>query len=97
MSDWSKAISARAAGGEGPATATISGNRGLQIEERLIFEEDMPGRCGVDLPEPPAFRDRLGGLARTGSASRRSCGTTRGLAKRTTRLTPGSIPWVRAR
>jgi glycine dehydrogenase subunit 2 len=67
MSDWSTALSTRAAEGEAPPPATISGNRGLQIEERLIFEEDMPGRCGVDLPEPPPFRDRLGGLARTGT------------------------------
>ena len=28
---------------------------GLQIEEPLIFEQDAPGRCGVDLPEPPPF------------------------------------------
>ncbi|HVH74342.1 MAG TPA: aminomethyl-transferring glycine dehydrogenase subunit GcvPB [Stellaceae bacterium] len=66
MSDWSQALSSHAGGGAALAAATTSGNRGLQIEESLIFEEDMPGRCGVDLPEPPPFRDRLGGLARTG-------------------------------
>src|SRR5918911_1735945 len=45
---------------------TISGNRGLQIEEPLIFEQDSPGHCGVDLPEPPAVKSRLGGLERKG-------------------------------
>ncbi len=27
-----------------PITGTFSGNRGLQIEEPLIFEQGMPGR-----------------------------------------------------
>jgi glycine dehydrogenase subunit 2 len=45
-------------------TTTFTGNRGLQIEEKLIFEQDSPGHCGVDLPEPPAHRSRLGGLER---------------------------------
>ncbi|HVB18489.1 MAG TPA: aminomethyl-transferring glycine dehydrogenase subunit GcvPB [Stellaceae bacterium] len=45
---------------------TISGNRGLQLEEKLIFEQDSPGHCGVDLPEPPAVRSRLNGLERKG-------------------------------
>ena len=45
--------------------ATFSGHLGLQMEEPLIFEQDAPGRCGVDLPEPPAVSDRLGGLRRT--------------------------------
>ena len=44
--------------------ATISGNRGLMIEEPLIFEIGSDGRCGVDLPEPPAHKDRLGGMRR---------------------------------
>jgi glycine dehydrogenase subunit 2 len=43
---------------------TITGNRGLQIEEPLLFEMDAPGQCGVDLPDPGAFEDRLGGLER---------------------------------
>jgi glycine dehydrogenase subunit 2 len=47
-----------------PPAATFTGNRALQIEEPLLFEQDAPGRCGVDIPEPPAFQDRLGGLAR---------------------------------
>jgi glycine dehydrogenase subunit 2 len=48
--------------GAHPGTAT--GNRALMIEEQLLFEQGEPLRCGVDLPEPPKFTDRLGGLAR---------------------------------
>jgi glycine dehydrogenase subunit 2 len=65
MSDWSKAL----AGGPAAATATaptLSGNRGLLIEEPLLFEQDAPGRSGVDLPPPPASADRLGALRRQG-------------------------------
>ena len=51
---------------EGPAPATFTGNRALQIEEPLIFEMGQPGRCGVDLPEPPKVKDRLNGLKRAG-------------------------------
>ncbi|CAA7614774.1 putative glycine dehydrogenase (decarboxylating) subunit 2 [Magnetospirillum sp. LM-5] len=44
---------------------TISGHRGLLLEEPLIFEQSSPGRDGIDLPEaPPIDLDRLGGLAR---------------------------------
>jgi glycine dehydrogenase subunit 2 len=43
---------------------TALGNRGLLQHEPLIFEQDAPGRCGVDLPEPPKVAERLGGLAR---------------------------------
>ena len=49
-----------------PVTGTFSGNRGLQIEEPLIFEQDQPGRTGVDLPSPPDVESRLGGLERQG-------------------------------
>ncbi|HXV25287.1 MAG TPA: aminomethyl-transferring glycine dehydrogenase subunit GcvPB [Alphaproteobacteria bacterium] len=45
---------------------TFTGNRGLQIEERLIFEQSEIGRTGVDLPEPPRVKDRLGGTRRRG-------------------------------
>ncbi|CAA7621002.1 aminomethyl-transferring glycine dehydrogenase subunit GcvPB [Magnetospirillum sp. SS-4] len=46
---------------------TLSGNRGLQIEEKLIFEMDNPGSVAVDLPEPgPIDLDRMGGVARRG-------------------------------
>jgi glycine dehydrogenase subunit 2 len=65
MSDWSKAL----AGGPTPGTSsqpTLSGNRGLLIEEPLLFEQDAPGRSGVDLPQPPAMADRLGALRRRG-------------------------------
>jgi glycine dehydrogenase subunit 2 len=64
-SDWSQALSRFAA--EGQSAGTYGGNRGLQIEEPLIFERDAEGRCGVDLPEPPpAVKSRLGGLERKG-------------------------------
>jgi glycine dehydrogenase subunit 2 len=66
MNDWSRALSHPASGAASQPAATFSGNRGLQIEEKLIFEQDEPGRCGVDLPEPPAVRARLGGLEREG-------------------------------
>ena len=46
---------------------TFSGNRGLQLEEPLIFEQGCPGRIGVDIAEPgPVDEDRLGGLTRKG-------------------------------
>jgi len=47
-----------------PIAGTFSGNRGLQIEEPLIFEQGEAGRSGVDLPQPPKIKDRLGGLGR---------------------------------
>jgi glycine cleavage system P protein (glycine dehydrogenase) subunit 2 len=50
--------------GDSATVQTISGNRGLQIEEGLLFEQDSPGHCAVDLPEPPTIRSRLGGLDR---------------------------------
>jgi glycine dehydrogenase subunit 2 len=43
---------------------TTSGSRGLLQAEPLIFEIAGPARTGVDLPEPKAARDRLGGLKR---------------------------------
>jgi glycine dehydrogenase subunit 2 len=45
--------------------ATTTGNRGLQIEEKLIFEIGCNDTCGVDLEEPEAVESRLGGLERT--------------------------------
>ncbi|HYB09417.1 MAG TPA: aminomethyl-transferring glycine dehydrogenase subunit GcvPB [Alphaproteobacteria bacterium] len=50
----------------GPDAATISGNRGLQLEEPLIFEQSKEGRTGVDLPTPAKVTERLGGLKRQG-------------------------------
>ncbi len=43
-------------------TGTVTGNRGLQIEEPLIFEQDSAGRTGVDLPEVPKAATRLGAV-----------------------------------
>ena len=45
MSDWSKALS-RFQGGGAADGETASGNRGLQIEEPLIFEQGADGRTG---------------------------------------------------
>ena len=45
-------------------TRTILGNRGLQIEELLIFEQDSPGMSACDLPEPEQGIDHLGGVTR---------------------------------
>ena len=59
-------LSRNAAGGPAAAPATISGHRGLDHEEALLFELGAAGRSGVDLPEPPSAPDRLGGLARAG-------------------------------
>jgi glycine cleavage system P protein (glycine dehydrogenase) subunit 2 len=67
VNEWSRALSIPAAEAGSPTSiTTVSGNRGLQTEEKLLFEQDAPGRCGVDLPEPPPFRSRLGGLERQG-------------------------------
>jgi glycine dehydrogenase subunit 2 len=64
MSEWSQALSA----GRGKPMGTgETANRGLQIEEPLLFEQDAAGRSGVDLPPPPAIPDRLGGLRRQGA------------------------------
>ena len=47
-------------------TETISGHRGLVMEEPVLFEQDQPGRTGVDLVEPEGLDCRLGGLERKG-------------------------------
>jgi glycine dehydrogenase subunit 2 len=64
MNDWSRALSANQAEETAAPMPAATGNRGLQIEEKLIFEQDSPGHCGVDLTEPAPFRSRLGGLDR---------------------------------
>jgi len=46
------------------ASPTYSGNRGLLIEEPLIFEVGDTATSGVDLPEAPEAASRLGKLAR---------------------------------
>jgi glycine dehydrogenase subunit 2 len=46
---------------------TFTGNRGLAIEEPLIFETGSPETSGVDFEEVPAVETRLGGLERSGA------------------------------
>jgi glycine dehydrogenase subunit 2 len=46
---------------------TFTGNRGLSIEEPLIFEIGSPETSGVDFEEVPATKTRLGGLERSGA------------------------------
>ncbi|HXQ49486.1 MAG TPA: aminomethyl-transferring glycine dehydrogenase subunit GcvPB [Stellaceae bacterium] len=62
MSDWSKALS-----GFAREPGAGADNRGLEIEELLLFEQDEAGRSGVDLPAPPVVKDRLGSLRRVGA------------------------------
>jgi glycine dehydrogenase subunit 2 len=64
MTGWSQALSAHP--GAAAAVETVTGNRGLQLEEKLLFEQDSPGHCGVDLPEPKGVASRLGGVVRQG-------------------------------
>ncbi len=68
MTGWSQALSVHPTASGDAATQT--GNRGLQIEEPLIFEQNSPGHCGVDLPAefpgPQPHKSRLGGLERQG-------------------------------
>lgn len=45
---------------------TISGARGLDKDEPLIFEQSSEGRSGVDLPDGPQAESRLGGMRRRG-------------------------------
>ncbi len=42
----------------------MRGNRGLDLDEPLIFEQGQSSRCGVDLPDPPEVEDRLGSCKR---------------------------------
>ncbi|KPF71734.1 glycine dehydrogenase [alpha proteobacterium AAP81b] len=50
--------------GTGAVAETWTGNRGLMLEEPLLFEIGGD-RSGVDLPDVPVVPDRLGDLART--------------------------------
>jgi glycine dehydrogenase subunit 2 len=54
-----------ATAGRGRPDDTFTGNRGLAIEEPLIFEIGRSDTTGVDLPEPPQVASRLGALERT--------------------------------
>jgi glycine cleavage system P protein (glycine dehydrogenase) subunit 2 len=47
------------------AAGTFSGNRGLSVEEALVFEIGRTETTGVDLEEPTKFSAKLGRLART--------------------------------
>ncbi len=63
--DKSQGRVARDTAGELPPVVTHSGHRGLQLEEKLIFEQGVPGRIGVDVPNPPqGAADKLGAFAR---------------------------------
>jgi glycine dehydrogenase subunit 2 len=46
-------------------TVTATGNRGLMLEEALIFEIGDTETTGVDFSDAPARENRLGGLDRT--------------------------------
>lgn len=45
---------------------TFTGNRGLQLEEPLIFEIGVYDNCGVDLEDVPQVESRLGDCAAAG-------------------------------
>ena len=60
------ALGVEGGGAASAAAGTISGNRALMLEEPLIFEQDSPGTTGVDLPEPPAVKSRLGQVRERG-------------------------------
>ncbi|MFZ4110795.1 MAG: aminomethyl-transferring glycine dehydrogenase subunit GcvPB, partial [Polymorphobacter sp.] len=51
--------------GTGSVAETYTGNRGLMLEEPLLFERGAVDRCGVDLDPVPVVQDRLAGLARS--------------------------------
>ncbi len=53
-----------AGAGTGAVPETISGDRGLDHEEPLLFEVGRAEVTGVDLPDIALEHDRLGGLAR---------------------------------
>ena len=50
--------------GTGSVAETYTGNRGLMLEEPLLFERGAVDRCGVDLDPVPVVQDRLAGLGR---------------------------------
>ncbi len=59
-----RVVSGAPEAGGAPVT-TFTGNRGLMLEEPLLFEKGAVDRCGVDLPDVPVVATRLGGLERT--------------------------------
>jgi glycine dehydrogenase subunit 2 len=54
----------RAGEGSTNERVTFTGNRGLQIEESLIFEKTAFDETGIDMPAPSLKANRLGALAR---------------------------------
>ncbi len=42
---------------------TFTGNKGLQLQSPLIFEQNCENKTGVDLPPVPSVESRLGGCA----------------------------------
>lgn len=64
MNNQGRPTTPTATGSGGNATHT--GNRGLMLEEKLIFELSSDGKTGVDLPAAPKVKSRLGGLQRGG-------------------------------
>jgi glycine dehydrogenase subunit 2 len=49
------------------ARETFTGNRGLDINEALLFETGRLDASGVDIDEPASFQSRLGPCAREGA------------------------------
>ena len=88
-----------------PATDvhTFTGNRGLAIEEPLIFEIGSTETSGVDFEEPQESETRLGGLERTSQSacqafrSRRPSAIMCASRRRTTPSIPAFSRSARAR
>ncbi|MCR4376985.1 MAG: aminomethyl-transferring glycine dehydrogenase subunit GcvPB [Rhodospirillales bacterium] len=51
-------------GSQAAANRTISGSKGLELAEPLIFEMGEAGRCGVDFADAKVSNDRLNGMRR---------------------------------
>ncbi|MXP00760.1 aminotransferase class V-fold PLP-dependent enzyme [Altererythrobacter xixiisoli] len=65
---WNPTMPEEIANDAGAPLTTITGNRGLMLEEALIFEIGTTETTGVDLPAPAAGApNRLGGLDRAES------------------------------
>ena len=68
MADQSQGrLNVPAGGSQAPATQTISGSKGLEFAEPLIFEMGEDGRTGVDFEDVTVSDDRLGGMRRKDS------------------------------
>ncbi len=66
MNNQGRPSDAGAGAGQTSGIVTISGDRGLDHEEKLIFELGH-GAVGVDLPDVKIADDRLGGMRRKGA------------------------------